>query len=157
MRILHAFAVAATLFVAGPALASHYYVVDIGEHFTEIQLEEFSRFGLATTEDLLRNLDTVQDRVALAAATGIPEAELVEVARMCEFLQIEGIGPKAFALLHASGVVDVADLATRDAATLLPAIEATNAVHGITGVDPDVDLVHHWILAASEVPIRVAY
>ncbi len=76
---------------------------------------------------------------------------------MCEFLQIEGVGPKAFDLLRASGVADIGDLARRDAAALLAEIEVVNAVEQITGVNPDVDLVHHWVLAASEVPIRVAY
>lgn len=152
-----AFVALVTVAVSAPADASHYYLRDIGERFSSLQLEEFARFGFRTTEDVLRNVDTVEDRETLSFATGIPEAELIEVARMCEFLQLEGIGPKAFDLLRATGVVDVADLAGRDAEELLAEIVVVNSVEQITGVDPDVDLVHHWIASASEVPIRVAY
>lgn len=158
MRSLGALAaLCLTFLLATPAIASHYYLVDIGERFTEQQLEEFARFGLQTTADVLRNVDTVEDRADMAFSTGIPLGELVEVARMCEFLQIEGIGPKAFDLLRATGVVDVADLTTRNAAELHAEIEVVNQVEQITGVDPDLELVHNWILAAAQVPIRVTY
>jgi hypothetical protein len=152
-----AFLAVALLAVPSTGAASHYYVTDIADRFTPTILDEFQRFGLLTTEDVLRNVDTPEDRSALGDATGIPADVLLEITRMCDFLQIEGIGPRAYDLLRASGVRSVADLASRDSASLHAEIVTVNAVERLTGVDPDEDLVANWIAAAGSVPINVVY
>ena len=154
---LGALALTGAVAVAAPAHASHYRIVDISERFSAEALAEFSRLGYATTLDVLRNVSTPDARAALASVSGVTVGELTEVARMCEFLQIEGIGPKAFQLLVAAGVQDVEDLAGREAASLLAELIAVNATQRITGVDPEVELVRHWIIEAAQAPIRVIY
>ncbi len=148
---------ALSLAAGAPAHASHYFLADISDAFTPLMVSEFTRFGFETTEDLLRNVDTVDERNSFAQVTGIPASELHDITRMCDFLQIEGVGPKAATLLMAAGVSTVADLAEREPSELTAELVAANAVQHITGVDPDVSIVEAWVFAAAQVPIQVAY
>lgn len=148
-------ALLASFVLAGPAHASHYFLQDISERFTPVMIEEFARFNLQTTEDLLRNIASLEDRNNFADVTGVPLAELTEIARLCDFLQIDGVGPKAAELLMATGVTTVRDLAGRDAATLTAEIEVVNQTARITGVNPEVYHVTGWIEGAASVPIQV--
>lgn len=148
-------ALLATLVLAAPAQASHYFLQDISERFTPVMIEEFARFNLQTTEDLLRNIASTEDRNDFSDVTGVPLAELTELARLCDFLQIEGVGPKAAELLIATGVTTVRDLASRDAATLTAEIEVVNQTARITGVNPEIHHVTGWIQGAAAVPIQV--
>lgn len=156
-RFFTSLAAVAILTVATSARASHYFVVDIADRFSPVALAEFERFGLDDTEDVLRNLDTREDRENFASVTGISADELYQIAVMCEMLQIEGIGPRAFDLLAASGVQSVEDLATREAASLLAELEVVNSMHQLTGVNPPLDLVAAWIDLAGGVPIRLEH
>ncbi len=149
--------VAFGLLLAVPASASHYFLADIADRFSPLALAEFTRFGLDDTEDVLRNLDTHEDRADFASVTGIDPNELYEIARMCELLQIEGVGPRAFDLLYASGVQNAQDLAGRNGASLLAELEVVNASEHLTGVNPPLELVEAWIERASSVPIQVQY
>ncbi|MCB9507540.1 MAG: DUF4332 domain-containing protein [Myxococcales bacterium] len=139
------------------AYASHYRLPDVTERFSPALYAELERLGYETTADVLRNVDTADDRRALASVTGASLGELTELARMCEFLQIDGVGPRAYDLLVAGGVQDLEDLAGRDAAQLQAELVAVNAAQRVTGVDPEVALVQHWITEASSAAIRVEY
>lgn len=156
-KLIRSALIAIGLVLAVPASASHYFIVDIADRFSPLALAEFTRFGLDDTEDVLRNLDTHQDREDFASVTGIAASELYEIARMCELLQIEGVGPRAFDLLYATGVQNAEDLAGRDGASLLAEMEVVNASEQLTGVDPPLELVEAWIERATSVPIRVQY
>ena len=147
----------ALIAIAMPGFASHYFVVDIADRFSPLALAEFQRFGLSDTEDVLRNVDTREDRESLASVTGISADELYRVAVMCEMLQIEGVGPRAYDLLSASGVQNIGDLATREPASLLAELEVVNSMQQLTGVNPPIELVEAWIELASSVPIRIEH
>lgn len=143
--------------LAVPAFASHYFIVDIADRFSPLALAEFERFGLDDTEDVLRNLDTREDRDSFSSVTGISVDELYQIAVMCELLQVEGIGPRAFDLLTASGVQNASDLATREPASLLAELEVVNSMHQLTGVNPPVELVAAWVELAAGVQIRIEH
>lgn len=147
---------AATSLSAGTAAASHYYLTDLTV-FDETVVQEFQRFGYETTEDVLRGLLTPDQRDAVAYATGIAVAQLAEIARLCEFLQVRGIGPRAADLLMAAGVFNVADLAARDPSVLVAELETVNNVERITGTNPTFDHVRDWVSGAATATYRVEY
>ncbi len=155
MHLLRGILVALILGVAAPAFASHYFLDDISDRFSELALAEFDRFGYRTTEDVLLNVLTPEDRTVLSEATGIPGGELAEIAQMCEMLQVTGVGPRAYALLQAAGVTDVRDLAGRVPEELVAQLAAANAVHAHTGANPHLEVVVGWIGAAADVPLHV--
>jgi hypothetical protein len=151
-----AFAVLLPATAAGPAYASHYYLTDITV-FEETMVTEFTRFGYETTEDVLRGLLTPDLRDAFAYATGVSPGRLAEIARLCEFLQVTGIGPRAADLLMAAGVFNVADLAARDPAALVAELETVNNVERITGTNPTFDHVRDWVSGAGTASYHVEY
>jgi hypothetical protein len=146
--------VAALLLAPSVASASHYRLEDVTFLSPEVQ-EGATRFGFIDTGELLRNLLTVEQRLALAGSMGVPEAELRQVAKVCELIQIDGVGPKAARLLQAAGVTSVADLAKRDPAALRDLLVAANAREAITQVDPSPEHVQAWVAGAARAAFHV--
>jgi predicted flap endonuclease-1-like 5' DNA nuclease len=136
------------------AWASHYRIGAL-EVFDEAQLEALRAAGVETTEEYLQRSQTRAQRQELAAQTGISELEVIVFARLCELLQIEGIGPRAAQLLRAAGVVSVEDLAAQDPVGLEERVAAVNAVEQLTGVTPSVENLTEWIAAAAGVAYHV--
>lgn len=143
-----------SLMVSSVAFASNYYLSDLGR-FEAAQLEVFDKNGIETTEQFLAQSLTSRARKALASRLKMSEAAVEEFARECEFLQITGVGPKAAALLRASGVSDVKALASEDPSVLLTAIKKTNAEKRITETNPTLSVVQHWITEAGKVPYHI--
>jgi predicted flap endonuclease-1-like 5' DNA nuclease len=112
---------------------------------------------MQTTEDVLTRVQTPDARSTLSYSTGIPEARLLEIARICEFLQIRGVGPKVAHLLVATGVANVSDLATRDPLILLDELQQVNAVEVHTNVQPELRHVQEWIEGAQSATQLVTY
>ncbi len=139
---------------ATTAYASHYRIAVL-EIFDEDQLAALSVQGVETTEDFVAQTQTRAGRSELSQQTGISEMEVLVFARLCELLQIEGVGPRAAQLLRAAGVVSAADLASRDPAELVERVVAVNAVDQLTGIDPNLENVVAWIAAAGRVPYHV--
>ena len=139
---------------ASSAFASHYRL-SVLEAFDGEALEQLHALGVITTEDFLaRTLDR-ESRQTLSEQTGISELEILVSARLCELLQIDGVGPRAASLLRAAGVVSVADLASRDPAELTEQLASVNAVEQLTGVNPVEENLVDWIQRAAEVPYQV--
>jgi predicted flap endonuclease-1-like 5' DNA nuclease len=145
---------AALALSASAAWASHYRIEAL-DVFGNTQVEALRSAGVETTEDYLRRTLSADEREALADRTGIAELEILVFARLCELLQIEGVGPRAAQLLRAGGVVSVADLAGRQADELEGVLGAVNAVEQLTGVNPTVENLAAWIEGAQSVPYHV--
>lgn len=139
---------------ASLASASHYRLTAI-EAFDAEALEQLHALGVETTEDFLARALSRDARQSLSEASGISEIQVLVFARLCELLQIEGVGPRAAQLLRAAGVVSVSDLASRDAVALTERLAAVNAVEQLTGVNPSPENLVHWISAAAQVPYHV--
>ena len=139
---------------ASTAHASHYRIAVL-EIFEDEQVLALEAVDVGTTEDFLRQALTRSARSDLSEQTGISEMEVLVFARLCELLQIEGVGPRAAQLLRAAGVVSATDLASRDPAELVERLVAVNAVDQLTGIDPTIENVVAWSEAAGRVPYHV--
>lgn len=148
--------VAACLLISAPAWASHYLLTD-ADIFADGELDAFVDVGLDDTSALLARVATPDERDALAYETGIGTERLTEIARMCELLQVQGVGPRAARLLMAAGVDGVTDLAGRDAETLLAVLLETNGGGTYTRVNPSLDHVTFWVIGAAQAPVHVEY
>jgi hypothetical protein len=138
----------------GSAFASHYRLTVLDFLAPEL-VTVLGGQDIENTEDFLRRTLTPEDRGALSEATGIPEVEILELARMCEVLQIEGVGPRVARLLRASGVVSVTDFASRDATELEAVFAAVNAVEHHTGINPSAENLAEWIDLAGRVEYHI--
>jgi hypothetical protein len=146
--------VLATFWPATRAEAGHYYIRDLEVYSLDLVIK-LRDVGIQTTEHFIAKASTADDRAKLAKSVGMEEAEVLKFASICEFLQIDGVGPKVVTLLQSAGVVDVQDLAKRNATDLHARMLAVNRVEKITGVDAPVELVESWIVAARKVKYRV--
>jgi len=140
--------------ISTAAWASHYRIALL-EVFDEQKVEALIEVGIVTTEDFLINGLTRAQRQQLSEQSGISELEVLVFARLCELLQIEGVGPRAAQLLRAAGIVSVSDLAGRDPTELTQQLGAVNAVEQLTGITPAVENVEAWISDAALVPYHL--
>lgn len=154
--LCRALLVAAVVFVAVPASASHYLLPD-ADIFEPGEIDLFVDAGIDDTSELLERIDTPDDRTAFADTTGVDVQRLAELARMCELLQVQGVGPRAARLLMAAGIDGVADLAGRDPNELLMTLSATNGGGTYTRVNPSIDHVTFWVMGAAQAPVHVEY
>ncbi len=147
-------AVAFALAVAGwgrVALASHYDLVDI-DLVTKAEREALAKAGIESTDVLLQRAATPAKRAALAAATKLPVARLDELARMCDLLQVRGIGPSMVKLLTAAGVKTLQDLMAHDPAKLAKELQDLNDRRHIAGLVPPAEMLRSWIEQARTLP-----
>ena len=136
------------------ASASDYYLTDLARYETA-QVVKFRDAGIQTTGQVLEATLTPKARAALAAKVGLSEDEALGLARDCELMQINGVGPKAATLLRAGGVKNVMDLSTRKPAELLNLLVAANKQQEVTETQPTLDLVQYWIEEAQRVPYHL--
>lgn len=142
------------LALACTAYASNYYLTDLGR-FDTAQVVKFRDAGVQTTEQVLEASLTPKARTALSKKVGLSEADVKSFALDCELMQINGVGPKAVKLIRAAGVKNVADLAGRKPAELLPLLVSVNSEQKITDTQPSMDLVQYWIEEAQRVPYHL--
>jgi hypothetical protein len=140
--------------MAFPLIASHYRLSSL-DRFTETELDALSAQNIQTTEDFLRATLNRESRELLSQNTQIDEINILVFSRLCELLQIEGVGPKAAHLLRAAGVVSLNDLIGRNPATLTETVGQVNAAEQITGINPSVENLTTWIENANRAPYRL--
>ncbi|HEY4393294.1 MAG TPA: DUF4332 domain-containing protein [Polyangia bacterium] len=137
---------------AGPARASHYAVSDVPRLITPAQVDKLHKGNVDTTEQLLDKGAKSKDRKALAKTTGLKAPELLDLVRRCDLLRIKGVGSEMVLLLEAAGVKSTADLATKEAGTLLAATEAANKKAKISEKPPTEPQLADWIAQAKKLP-----
>lgn len=142
--------------VGADAHASHYYLADV-DFLDDAERAALETLGMATTEDLLAALRDASSRATLRGQIGADNDRIDELTRTCDLLQVIGIGPRAARLVRSAGVTGAADLAGRDAAELLVLLEAANAEHRHTEVNPTIDHVRDWIASARERSVEVTW
>lgn len=140
--------------LAPPAAASDYLLSDVSL-VSAVAQERLAEAGVTNTRGLLESLITPAQRAAMQPMLELTAPETLALARQLEFMQLEGVGPKASQLLIAAGVASVADLAKRAPESLLPLLATANEERGIAGVNPALEHVTQWVEAAEKATLHL--
>src|SRR5215468_4200764 len=92
----------AAVLVSSSARASHYAVADVPRLVSSTDAEKLHKAGVETTEQLLDKAAKAKDRKALAKASGLKPATLLDLARRCDLLRLKGVGSEMVLLLEAA-------------------------------------------------------
>jgi predicted flap endonuclease-1-like 5' DNA nuclease len=134
------------------ALASHYAVADVPRLVTAEEAAKLHKAGVETTEQLLDKAAKAKDRKALAKASGLKPATLLDLARRCDLLRLKGVGSEMVLLLEAAGVKTTAALGKLTAPGLMESITKANQAKKITEKPPTEPQVGDWIGQAQKLP-----
>ncbi|MEA3335166.1 MAG: DUF4332 domain-containing protein [Chloroflexota bacterium] len=107
--------------------------------------------------ELLKRGATPKGRLELEEATGIDHDVILTAVKKLDLMRIKGVGYKHAALLLASGVHTVPDLATRNPENLHARMVAVNAVENIVTPLPSAETVAGWVDQAKELPRMIYY
>src|SRR5882672_8102041 len=132
--------------------ASHYAVADVPRLVSSADAEKLHKAGVETTEQLLDKAAKAKDRKALAKASGLKPATLLELVRRCDLLRLKGVGSEMVLLLEAAGVKTTAGLAKLTAPALMESITKANQAKKITEKPPTEPQVGDWIGQAQKLP-----
>jgi predicted flap endonuclease-1-like 5' DNA nuclease len=109
--------------------------------------------GVATTAALLERGAQSSGRAALAAATGIDAALILEWVNHADLMRIRGVGSEYSDLLEAAGVDSPPELARRNAANLTNTFQEVIAARpGIVRRAPTEAEVNDWIEQSKALP-----
>ena len=119
--------------------------------------EKLRAAGVADTDTLLAKAATPQARKALAAASGLAEAQILKFANMADLYRVKGVGSEYAELLEAAGVDTVPELARRSAANLCAAMAQVNEQKKLVRRLPTEGDVAGWIEHAKTLPRALEY
>ena len=115
--------------------------------------EKLRGAGIESVEELLEKGASRVGRTALADATGIEAAKLLEWVNHADLMRITGVGSQYSDLLEAAGVDSPAELAQRNAANLADTFQSVVAERpGIVRRIPTEAEVAGWIAEAKTLP-----
>ncbi|MEJ7138487.1 DUF4332 domain-containing protein [Amphibiibacter pelophylacis] len=133
------------------------YKIEEVEGIGPVTGEKLRAQGVTNTDGLLKATTTPAQRKALAAATGMSEAQVLKFANMVDLFRINGVGAQFAELLQASGVNTVVELSKRNAANLAAALETLNAEKKLTRRVPTEAEVTQWVEEAKTLPRVLQY
>ena len=113
--------------------------------------------NLQTVEDLLEQAGSAAGRRALAEKSGIDEGLLLEWVNHADLFRVAGVGSEYADLLEAVGVDTVPELAQRNAANLVAALEGANQEKELVRRVPSEAEVSRWIEQAKTLPQKVSH
>lgn len=142
-------------FAPGIARASHYAVGDVPSLISAGDAEKLKKGGVSTTEEMLLKAAKPKSRTALAKASGLPPATIINIVHRCDLLRIKGVGPEMVLLLEAAGIKTSAELAKKDAPGLTAAADKANKTKKITEKPPTEPQFQDWIDQAKALPAVV--
>jgi predicted flap endonuclease-1-like 5' DNA nuclease len=108
--------------------------------------------GIATVEGLLERGATPKGRKAIAAETGISDAQILRWVNFADLCRIRGVGKQYSELLEASGVDTVVELSKRVPANLEKKMQEVNAARHLVGKSPSLKQVQSWVEEAKGLP-----
>lgn len=109
--------------------------------------------GVADTHGLLDKAGAAADRAALAEATGLEAAALLDWAHQADLFRIKGLAGPIGALMRGAGVRTLADLGAAHAATLAETL--TQAAEAAGGKPPNPKALAVWVDRAKALTPRV--
>lgn len=127
------------------------------EGIGEIYAEKLKAAAVGSIEALLKKGATPKGRKALAAATGLSEALILEWVNRADLFRVKGLGEEYSDLLEKAGVDTVAELAQRKADNLLKKLTEVNAGKNLVRRLPGAAKVAGWIESAKSLPRGVEY
>ncbi len=113
--------------------------------------------GVDKASALLARGATPQGRDELAKETGLDSDTILVAVKKLDLMRVKGVGVKYAALLLASGVETVPDLARRNAANLHEALTSTNEAENLVAELPSDNEVAAWVARAKDLPRVVFY
>jgi uncharacterized membrane protein len=113
--------------------------------------------GIDKASALLERGATPHGRDELAEATGLDGDTILVAVKKLDLMRVKGVGVKYAALLLASGVETVPDLARRNALNLHEALANTNAAENLVAELPSENEVTAWVDRAKDLPRVVFY
>lgn len=119
--------------------------------------KKLKKAGIRTTKTLLERAKDPRGRKAVAAASGIPESQILKFANIADLMRLKGVGAEYSELLEAAGVDTVKELKNRNPANLSRAILDVNAKHGLVRLPPSENTVAKWIAQAKTLPPMMTY
>lgn len=119
--------------------------------------EKFRAAGVKDTDGLLAKAATPAARKALAAATGLSEAQVLKFANMADLYRVKGIGSEFAELLEAAGVDTVPELARRSPGNLCAALTQANEQKKLVRRVPTESEVAGWVESAKTLPRALQY
>ena len=152
MRVMHLIVGPAllTMLVSSTALASPYPLENIlGDH----DAAKLAKQRILTSAQLLKNGAKVAARQELAKVTGIEQARLTKMVRMCDLLRIRGVGPQMVKLLALVKVHTVKQLRKQKAAGLARQLDLANKKAKITQTPPSAEQLKNWIAQAKKLKL----
>lgn len=111
--------------------------------------------GVSSCENLLEAGAAKSGRAALAAKTGLSEAQILKFVNHADLMRIKGVGGEYAELLEAAGVDTVAELAQRNAASLATKLADANAARKLVRALPSESQAADWIQQAKSLPRAV--
>lgn len=135
------------------ALDSEEYAIETLEGIGPRTGQLFRGVGVETVGAFLRELNTPEQRQLAAEKMGIKAEPIHEWASMADLLRIEGMDHQFAELAHASGVLTVAELASKKAKDLTKLMAKTNASGRqlISPIDPTNEQVSTWVKRATAI------
>jgi predicted flap endonuclease-1-like 5' DNA nuclease len=113
--------------------------------------------GLSDSDSLLEAAQTPGQRTALARATGIGTADLLELVNRADLARIKGIGQVYSDLMEQAGVDTIAELARRVPANLHARMIEINTTKQLTSRPPSPDQVADFVEQAKALPRLIEY
>lgn len=119
--------------------------------------EKLANAGITNVDHLLTKGATRPGRKAIAEASGIDEAKVLDFVNMADLFRIKGVAGQFAELLKASGVDTVKELRNRNPENLHERLATTNREKKLTRVVPSVSQVSSFINQAKSLPPQVKY
>ena len=113
--------------------------------------------GIMKASELLEVAALPDGREAISEATGLDQEAVLHSAKRLDLMRVKGVGVKYAALLLASGVDTVPELATRNPANLAAKLDSVNKAEGITESVPSEKETADWVAQAKDMPRMLFY
>ena len=122
-----------------------------------VYAEKLATAGIKTVEGLLEAAKDPKGRKALAEASGIDEAKILNWANKADLMRLKGVGEEYSDLLEAAGVDTVKELKHRKAENLHAKMVEVNEAKKLVRQTPSLKAVSDWIEQAKELPAVLSY
>lgn len=131
--------------------------IDTVEGLGHKQATRLRKVRVRTTEALLKTASTRSGRRALAAATDLPQRQILEWVNRADLMRVKGVGEEYSDLLEAAGVDTIKELRRRNPRNLLSTMVEVNNKKRLVRRLPTEAMVARWVGYAKTLDPIVKY